>query len=123
MTSAILPMPVTIEQVAAVVRNMSRAERQRLLELVPDLLDKTNPPRARRSLSEVDPFVEKLRQELHTALGGQPLMPDAPFLDNMTVSEYLDLSDRARAELWEQWTAQEASVWQEVDVNADAIPA
>jgi len=123
MTSAIVPMPVTIEQVAAVVRNMSRAERQRLLELVPDLLEKPSPPRTRRSLPKANPFVEELRQELQTALGGQPLAPDAPFLDNMTVGDYLDLADSVRAELWELWTTQETSAWREVDVYADAIPA
>jgi hypothetical protein len=76
-----------------------------------------------RSGCVANPFVEELRQELQTALDGQPLAPDAPFLDNMTVGDYLDLADSARAELWERWTTQETSAWREGDVYTDAILA
>ena len=123
MSSAIVPMPVTIEQVAAVVRNMSRAERQRLLELVPDLFEQSNRPRSAQALAEADGAVDQLRHELLAALNSRPLAQDDPFLDDMTVGEYLELSDAARAELWDRLTINKAVSWQEVDVHDDALPA
>jgi len=37
MTKSVLALPVTIEQIATAIKQMSPAERQRLFELVPEL--------------------------------------------------------------------------------------
>jgi hypothetical protein len=121
MSSAIVPMPVTIEQVAAVVRNMSRAERQRLLELVPDLRETPESPLS-QMLPQDPSIVDKLRQELLAAFGGRPLRPEEPLLDNLTLGDYLDLPDNERARLWDRWTNSMTVSWEEVDVS-NALPA
>lgn len=96
MTSTIVPMPVTIEQVAAVVRNMSRDERQRLLDLVPDLQE-TPKRRTSNVPSKAQSDVMELRREILAALDGQPLAPDDLFVDNLTVGDYLALPDNDSA--------------------------
>ena len=122
MQSAIVPMPVTIEQVAAVVRNISRKERQRLLELVPELRETPNTPASLQAAQDQAP-VEQLRQEILAALDGRFLAPDEPFLDAMTLGDYLDLPDAERTRLWDRWERDRVVSWEEVDVRADALPA
>jgi hypothetical protein len=125
MSSTILPMPVTIEQVAAVLRNMSGDERRRLLELVPDLQEKPQRSSSRR-LPKPQTDLAELRQEMLAALGGRLLTPDDPFLDDLTLGDYLSLPDAERARLWDRRAtdaADEATSWEEVDVRADALPA
>jgi hypothetical protein len=63
-------MPVTIEQVAVVVRNMSRKDRQRLLELVPELRETSNTPLPAQAAKDPAP-VEQLRREILAALAGR----------------------------------------------------
>jgi hypothetical protein len=104
MQSAIVPMPVTIEQVAVVVRSMSRKDRQRLLELVPQLRETQGAPLAVQA-TQAPAAVEQLRQEILAALDGRLLAADEPFLDSLTLSDYLDLPDAERAHLWDKWTA------------------
>lgn len=122
MQSAMVPMPVTIEQVAVVVRNMSRKDRQRLLELVPDLWETPTTLLSAQSAKD-QTSVEPLRLEILVALDGQLLAPDEPFLDDLTVSDYLNLPDAKRAHLWDRWTADVDLSWEEVDVRTDALPA
>ena len=122
MQRAIVPMPVTIEQVAAVVRNMSRKERQRLLELVPELRETPNSSLSPQAAKD-QALVEQLRREILTALDGRFLIPDEPFLDAMTLGAYLDLPDAERTRLWDRWEQDGAVSWEEVDVRADALPA
>lgn len=122
MQRAIVPMPVTIEQVAAVVRNMSRKERQRLLELVPELRETPNPSLSPQAAKD-QALVEQLRREILATLDGRFLVPDEPFLDAMTLGAYLDLPDAERTRLWDRWEQDGAVSWEEVDVRADALPA
>mgnify|MGYP003382791368 CR=1 FL=1 len=122
MNSAIVPMPVTIEQVAAVVRNMSRKERQRLLELVPELRETPTKPTSRALLKDKS-VIDQLRQEMAATLDGRLLAPGDPFLDNLTLGDYLDLPDAERARLWDTWVTDASVSWEKVDVRADALPA
>ena len=122
MQSAMVPMPVTIEQVAVVVRNMFCKDRQRLLELVPELRETPNMLLSVQVTKDQAP-VEQLRREILAALDGQLLAPDEPFLDDLTVGDYLNLPDAERAHLWDRWTAESDLAWEEVDVRADALLA
>jgi hypothetical protein len=132
MQSAIVSMPVTIEQVAVVVRSMSRKDRQRLLELVPELretlgaqaagFDAAQQPRVKQA-SQDQAFLAQLREEIAVAYGGGFLSPDEPLLDDLTLGDYLDLSEAERAQLWEKWEQESDVSWEEVDVRADALPA
>ena len=139
MQSAIVSMPVTIEQVAVVVRSMSRKDRQRLLELVPELRETLGAqaagfdaeplvaPAAQQArvkqASQDQAFLAQLREEIAVAYGGGFLSPDEPLLDDLTLGDYLDLSEAERAQLWEKWEQESDVSWEEVDVQADALPA
>ncbi len=102
MSNSMLALPVSVEQVAITIRQMSPAERQRLFELAPELREAAyNMPRA---LDEARASAEQLRIDVLQALGNQPLPPDTPFLDDLTLDQYLNLPDDDRAQLWDNRT-------------------
>jgi len=121
MQNNFVSMPVTIEQVALVVRNMSRKDRRRLLELVPELQEMPSMSHPAQ-ITKDQPSVEQLQKEILATLDGQFMAPDEPFLNNLTVGEYLNLPDVERGHLWDKWTATTDLLWEEVDVHPDALP-
>lgn len=102
MSDAILSLPVSLEQIGAVIRRMSREEQRRLLDLAPDLrrVALQTPVRTEAQARET---VSRLQQEILADLGGELLSPDELFLGNMTLGKYLTLSDREKNTLWEAW--------------------
>lgn len=123
MTKSVLTLPVTIEQIATAIKRMSPAERQRLFELVPELQSEQSARKrtdsdARASLADID-------TELSQILGQQPLLPDEPFIGNLTLGQYLDLPDDERERLWDELSDHDAWIddSQEKDVRPDALPA
>lgn len=122
MSNTIVSMPVAIEQIAAVLRNISREERQRLLDLVPELRDELR-EQPDRTVSQAQESAEAMRQMLITDLGKEFLPREAPFLGDLTLEEYLALPDEERAHLWDQWAEPPALAWTEMDVRTDALPA
>ena len=76
-----------------------------------------------RTLEQTRESVEQLRQEVINALGGKPLSPDTPFLNGLTLGEYLDLPDAEQAKLWEKWGEIDLEKLEEVEVQPDAVPA
>lgn len=101
MANSVIALPVSVEQVAAAIRQMKLTDRKRLVELVPELRQElTAMPRTREQALAT---VERLRVEIRQALAGAKLSPDEPFLGNLTLGEYLDLPDDKRAELWDEW--------------------
>jgi len=122
MSQSLLPLPVTVEQIAAVIRHMSRADRQRLLQLVPEL----RPVRLRsqsRTATEARTAVERLREQVMEAVGHQFPSPTAPFLGRRTLAEYLDLEEGERARLWDEWGGADWEDPKELEVRPDALPA
>ena len=99
-TVSVLALPVSVEQVAATVRQMSLADQQRLLDMVPELRQ-VAVHRSPRTLDEARISAERLRTEVTQALGDQRFSPDDPFLGDLTLRQYLDLPDAERARLWE----------------------
>ena len=101
---------------------MSPGDRQRLLELVPELREAPTrlPP---RTLDEMQASAERVRAEVIQALAGQRLSPDEPFVDDLTLGQYLDLPDDERARLWNAWADTELDSIEERDVRSDAMPA
>jgi DNA-binding MarR family transcriptional regulator len=83
-------MPVNVEQIAVVVRQMSPEERRRLVELAPELREAVRPV---RSLAQAQMSAEVLKQELVEGLKGETLSPNEPFLGGVTLEEYLNLPD------------------------------
>lgn len=121
MSSSVPRLPVSIEQLAAAIRHMSLADQQRLLVLVPEL------HQAATQLSSQTPdevvAVERLRADVVQALAGQSLLPDEPFIDDLTLGQYLALPDAERARLWDAWADVGLDQLEERDVRPDAVPA
>jgi len=122
MARSVFALPVSLEQLAAAIRQMSATDRQRLLELVPELRE-VPPPLPPRSLDEARAVVEQVRQEVVQALAGQLLSPDEPFVDDLTLGQYLDLLDEERARLWNAWADIDLNSLEERDVRSDTLPA
>jgi len=88
---------------------------------VPEL--RKNTMQTKRTIEDAHKSVEQLRIEVINALGGKPLSPDTPFLDGLTLGEYLDLPDAEQAKLWEKWGNIDLEELEEVEVKPDAVPA
>jgi hypothetical protein len=102
MTNSVIALPVSVEQVAVAIRQMKLTDRKRLMELVPELRHETAETLP-RTLEQARVAVEQLRAEVQKALAGTSLSPDEPFLENLTLGQYLDLPDEKRAQLWDEW--------------------
>lgn len=122
MGNSLLSMPVTVEQIAVVVRRLSDDDRRRLLQLVPGLGKSVD-----REPSIDDPHTRSvladLKHEILAGKSGSLLAPDEPFLDDLTLDEYLALPEIERARLWDSWSDDQVEAWGEVDAKPDAIPA
>ena len=57
---------------------------------------------ALRTLQEARASVEYTRAAVQAALGSERLPPDTPFVDDLTLGQYLDLPDDRRARLWDK---------------------
>jgi hypothetical protein len=112
-------MPVSVEQVAFVVRRMSPEERRRLVELAPELREVLRPA---RTLAQARESAQALREEVQEGLGGELPGADEVFLGELTLGKYLDLPDEERARLWEMWAEEDWEAGEEVDVCPDAVP-
>ena len=122
MNKTVFALPVSVEQIAAVIKQMGPDDRQRLLDLVPELREAAAEP-VSRTEEEARKVIEELRQEVLEALEGKPLSPSEPFLGDLTLEQYLELSDEERTRLWEQWAERSIEDFEELDVRSDAMPA
>jgi hypothetical protein len=117
-----LVLPVSVEQVALVVRQMSRADRERLLDLVPDLHQSARQAGPRRR-DDRSAAVERVRAEVTQAMAGRLLSLDEPFLGELTLGQYLQLPDVERGRLWDDWGQVDLKELEELDVRPDAVLA
>jgi len=122
MSELAFALPVSVEQIAVAVRQMSPGDKQRLLELVPDLSRL-----ATKASSDVTEQVQvrlaHLQAEVLAAVNGQLLSPDEPFVAHLTLGQYHGLVEEERARLWDEWAALDLMQLQERDVDADALLA
>ncbi|MCL4262806.1 MAG: hypothetical protein KJ069_06305 [Anaerolineae bacterium] len=122
MSSAIVALPVTVEQIAQAIRQMNVAERMRLLELVPELQEKVGDERdeeeARISLVE-------LQTEVNQLFAGKKLAIGDPFIGDLSLHDYLSLPEEERQSLWEKLADDNAwlDTIKEKDVRPDALLA
>ncbi len=115
MANSVIALPVSVEQVALAIRQMKFTDRKWLIELVPELqreMIETLP----RTLEQARASVEQLRAEI--ALAGTNLSPNEPFLENLTLGQYLDLPDDRRAQLWDEWAGVDLDEIAEREVTA-----
>lgn len=121
MTKSIFALPVSLDQVATVIKQMSPAEREKLCVLVPELrraATQTSP----RTRDEARVNVERVRAEVLREFRTQPLLPTELFLDGLTLEQYLALPDEERAHLWDKWAETDWEKGKERDVQPDALP-
>jgi hypothetical protein len=122
MSISVTALPVTVQQVAIAVNQMSPADQEELLNLVPALRRMAIQPHA-RTLSAAAANVETLREAVLSALDGRWLAPDQPFVAGMTVAEYGSLPDEQRSKLWDDWAQVDLMVLEELEVSPDALSA
>ena len=121
MQANIFTLPVSLEQVAAVIKRMRPQDRQQLLAMVPELA--TDAIKQKKLLDDAAQVVEQLKQELLAELDRQPLSADEPFLGGFTLGQYLELSEAAREKLWDEWSEDALEDIEEVAVQPNALPA
>jgi hypothetical protein len=117
-----LALPISVEQVAIVIRQMSRTDRERLLDLAPDLRQIAR-QMEHLWLDDKSAVVERVRAEVTQALAGQRLSLDEPFLGELTLGQYLQLPDVERGQLWDDWGQVDLEELEELDVRPDAVLA
>ena len=100
---------------------MHPEDRQRLLTMVPELAAEAI--KQEQLLDEANRTVEQLKAELLAELGGESLSSDEPFLDGLTLGQYLELSEAERAKLWDERSEAVLEDMDEVEVPANALPA
>jgi len=120
MSRTVLPMPVSVEQIAVAVRQMDAEERQRLIELAPDLRDALDLDRA---LHRAKASAQALQEEILKKMGGEYLKPDEPFLGELTLEAYWALSDEEQERLWAGWREEDWDAIEEVDVSLGTMSA
>lgn len=121
MTTSMPTLPISVEQLAIAIHQMSLADRKRLLELAPELREAVES--LPRTLKEARAAVEYTQAAIQTALGGERLSPDTPFFGSLTLGQYLDLADSDRARLWDKWATNNLTELEERDVRPDALSA
>ena len=121
MTTTLLTLPVSVEQLAIAIRQMSLADRKRLFELAPELREAA--AALPRTLKEASASIDYTRAAVQSAVSDKRLPSDTPFFDNLTLGQYLDLPDGARAQLWDKWAASNWDQLEEQDVRPDALSA
>lgn len=122
MAESVFALPVSVEQVAAVIKQMSQADQRHLLELVPNLrhLVSQSPGRTKEEAQE---GVAHLREKVVTAVNTPLLSPDEPFLGNLTLRQYHALSEEEKMELWDAWAETDIMESKEREVEPDAVSA
>ena len=114
-------LPVSLEQVALLIKRMPSEQRQKLIALVPELM--IDAQLHKENLDDVNQIVEDLKVELLEVAGEQALLSDETFLGNFTLEEYLKLTEEERNNLWDQWSMMNINDLEEMKVHSDAIPA
>jgi hypothetical protein len=121
MAESIFALPVSVEQIAAVIQQMGQAEQRHLLELVPNLrvLLSQSPNRTKQEAQE---RVAQLRKTVLASIKNAPLSPDEAFLGNLTLRQYHALSDKEKTALWKEWETEDIAESPEREVDIDAMP-
>lgn len=122
MQNAMLALPVSVEQIAAVINQMSDGEQQRLLTLTPQLRQAAV-AKPVYTKAQIEASVAAVQAEVLALLNHQPLSGDAPFLGNLTLNEYHALPEAEKARLWDEVAGDDLFDLEEVEVAPDALPA
>jgi hypothetical protein len=116
MTQTLLALPVSVEQVAMVIRQMGPTEQIRLLTLVPSLQALARQPERTKTQAQIT--VEQLQLEFATM---PTLSLDTLFIDKITLRDYLALPPEQQQTLWNNWIKMDWSNLTEHEVNSDTM--
>ena len=122
MADLVFAMPVSVEQIAAVIKQMDQTEQERLLDLVPSLRQVAT-RRPVRTAEQTQANIARLQTEVLAALDNQPLSPDDPFLGDLTLGQYHALSDEKKAKLWDEWADVDLMALEEQEAKPNALSA
>lgn len=122
MPNAMLALPVSVEQIAAVINQMSDGEQQRLLTLTPQLRQAAV-AKPVHTKAQIEASVAAVQAEVLALLNYQPLSGDEPFLGNLPLKEYQALPEAEKARLWDEVAGDDLFDLEEVEVAPDALPA
>ena len=120
MSGSIFSLPVSVEQIAAAIKQMDREGQRRLLDLVPDLR-RIAIQSLPRTEEQAQVTVARLQKEVLAALDNQPLSSDEPFLSDLTLGQYHALSEKEKTRLWDGWTTVDLMQLDEREVSPDAL--
>ena len=115
-------LPVSVEQIAAVINQMSDVEQQRLLTLTPQL-HQVAVATPVYTQAQIEESIVAVQAEVLALLNHQPIGGDAPFLGNLTLDEYHALPEEEKARLWDELAGNDLFNLEEQDVAAHALPA
>lgn len=122
MPETIFALPVSVEQIAVVIKQMSPGEQKRLIELVPSLREVASELLV-RTPEQIQANISRLRAEVLAATKHQLLSSDEPFLGDLTLAQYHALPEEKKGELWEQWADEDMTKLKEREVAPDALSA
>ncbi len=118
MSNSVLALPTSVEQIALVIKQMNLLEQQRLLNLVPSLRELASP--TVRTVAQAQKTVAHLRTEVLARLNHAPSL-DEPFFTNLSLRQYLALSEEQRTQLWDNWATPTLLEFTEREVKIDAL--
>ncbi len=122
MSELVLALPVSVEQIAVVIKQMSWADQERLLALVPTLRQIAAQTSV-RTPEQIQANIARLQTEVLAALNNKPLSLDEPFLGNLTLGQYQALPDDQKTELWDRWAPVDLMELEEQEVASNALSA
>ena len=102
MRSNSFTLPISLEQVALLIKRMHPQQRQKLIAMVPELVH--DALMQKDPNDDVSQIIQELKTELLEVVGEQPLLSKETFLGDFTLEEYLMLSEGERNNLWDQWS-------------------
>ena len=122
MGNSVVTLPVSVEQIAAAINQMSDGEQQRLLTLTPQLrqVAVATPVRTK---AQIGASVAALQTEVLALLNQQPLSDETRFLGGLTLTEYHALPDEGKARLWDELAGSDLLDLDEKEVVPYALPA
>ncbi len=122
MAELVFALPVSVEQIAVVIKQMDLDDQKRLLELVPTLQQAASQPPV-RTVEQTHNNISRLQAEVLAVVDNQPLSADEPFLGGLTLKQYHALPEKKKAELWDEWGIDNLMEIEEQEVAVDTLPA
>jgi hypothetical protein len=111
------PLSQRVQNVARVIRMLTREEMAQLVSLVPQLREAQPIPDVEKRLAS-----EYFQHEMLAWRNGKPPARDATFIGELTYEEYLALSEEEEIALWDKLFAEEGVDLDDVEEH-DVRPA